>query len=248
MYMKILNKKLIIGGVIVIAVIVVCGIIYWQKGAGKQVGLSSEEISNKVLSYIAETMPDSEVSISNIFEENGLYKFTLQLDGQEFISYATTNGKLLFPQAIDLEAELATPDGAQGPGPGTGELTLGNFFISQDEVCQENNKPIVYFFGSAGCPYCVWEHPIVEKVAEKFGGEISFHNNMDTDADKDIFSKYSTGGIPTLALGCKYYRVGSGESAGEENEEKNLTALICKLTNNQPAEVCETVKDLVEQI
>ncbi len=55
----------------------------------------------------------------------------------------------------------------------------------------------------------------------------------------EVFQKYSTGGIPTLVLGCQYYRVGSGETAGEEQEIKDLTGLICKLTNNQPAEICQ---------
>ena len=244
--MKKPNQNLIIGGVVLIVAVVVGGIIYWQKSASKQVGLSSQEVSDKVLSYIVETMPDSEVSILDIFEENGLYKFTLQLNGQEFISYVSKDGKLLFPQAIDLEADLTMPEAGEEPGNGTGELTLGNFSVSRNDICQENGKPIIYFFGSATCPHCVWEHPIVEKVVQEFTEQISFHNNMDSDADRDIFSKYSTGGIPALVLGCKYYRVGSGETVGEQNEEKNLTALICKLTGDQPAEICASVQGLIE--
>lgn len=246
--MKKPNQNLIIGGVVLVAVVVVGGIIYFQKSGLQQDGLSSQEISDKVLSYIAESMPDSQASVLNIFEENGLYKFTLQLNGQEFISYASKDGKLLFPQAINLEEEVIMPEAVEEPGNSTGELTLSNFSVSQNDVCQENGKPIIYFFGSETCPHCVWEHPIVEKVASEFGEAISFHNNMDTDTDKDIFSQYSSGGIPTLVLGCKYYRVGSGQSEGEQGEERNLTALICKLTGNQPAQVCDSVKDLIDQI
>jgi len=108
--------------------------------------------------------------------------------------------------------------------------------------------PVIYFFGSKDCPHCTWEHPIVEKVAKDFEEYISFHNNMDSDADRDVFSKYSTGGIPTLVFGCKYYRVGSGEGLSEEGESKALTALICKLTENQPLSVCNLVQDLINQI
>jgi len=246
--MKKLNQNLIIGGVVLIAVVVVGGIVYFQKLNPKQNGLSNQEVSDKVLSYIAETMPDSQASILNIFEENDLYKFTLQLDGQEFISYASKDGKLLFPQAINLEEEVIIPGAVEEPGNGTGELTLGNFSVSQNDVCQENGKPIVYFFGSVGCSYCAWEHPIVEKVVQKFGDSIVFHNNMDNEEDRDVFDQYSTGGIPTVVLGCKYYRVGAGQSAGEQGEERNLTALICKLTGNQPTEVCDSVQDLIDQI
>ena len=71
---------------------------------------------------------------------------------------------------------------------------------------------------------------------------------MDANADTDIFGKYSTGGIPTLVFGCKYYRVGSGEGEGEELESKNLTAIICKLTGNQPSSICNLFQDLINQI
>lgn len=125
--------------------------------------------------------------------------------------------------------------------------TIGRFLVTKDEICQENGKPIVYFFGGSFCPHCKWEHPIVEKVAAKFVNEISFHNNMDKqEADREIWNKYAQinqGGVPFLVLGCKYARVGSGEVAGEIEEEKNLTALICKLTGDQPEKICAEVKD-----
>jgi hypothetical protein len=41
-----------------------------------------------------------------------------------------------------------------------------------------------------------------------------------------------------LVLGCKYYRVGSGTSMGEDQEAKVLTALICDLTGNKPVDIC----------
>lgn len=129
--------------------------------------------------------------------------------------------------------------------------TIGRFLITEDELCQEDGKPLIYMFGSSGCPHCTWEHPIFEKVTAKFADLISVHDNMDTQNDTDVFQKYSQinqGGIPFLVLGCRYVRVGSGENAGEVEEEKNLTALICKLTGGEPTEVCQEVADLVEQI
>ncbi len=106
-------------------------------------------------------------------------------------------------------------------------------------------------FGSSSCPHCSWEHPIFEKVMAQFGNLISLHDNMDTQDDMEIFQKYSQvnqGGIPFMALGCRYLRVGSGEGIGQEEEEKVLTALICKLTDNEPEEVCSQVEDLISQV
>ncbi len=141
-----------------------------------------------------------------------------------------------------------------------GELTptIGRFSALEGDVCQEDGKPIVYFFGRQTCPHCSWEHPIFEEVVSKFEGLISLHNNMDNDADQDIFQKYvqiNQGGIPFLLLGCKYARPGSGEVrqpdgtiTGETEEEKNLTALLCKLADSQPEKVCAGVEDLIGQI
>lgn len=122
------------------------------------------------------------------------------------------------------------------------ETTVGDFLVLDEEICREEGKPIVYYFGSTGCPHCLWEHPIIKEVAESFGDEISFHDLMDKQEEFDVFEKYldiNGGGIPFIVLGCKYARVGSGERAGEEAEKEALTQLICELTNNQPSQICE---------
>jgi len=239
------NKKLIILATAVVA-LVVGGIIYYKKGVGPSRVVPPQEVGERVINYINENIPGAKASLIDIVSEKGLYKIVLQIEEQEFTSYVTKDGKLLFPQAIDLEPKTFVPEELEKLE--EKNYTIGNFLVSEDEICQEDGKPIIYFFGATGCPHCVWEHPIIERVASRFKEKIAFHNNMDTDADMDIFRKYSRGGIPTLVLGCKYYRVGSGERMGEEEEERILTALICKLTNNQPAEACDPVQDLIEQI
>ena len=196
--------------------------------------LSSQEAGDKLINFINDNILKGQAvaSLIEVLEENGLYKVKFGVEDQNVEWQMTKDGKLVFPQVIDLTKEISQPAEEQG-------TTIGDFSISSDEVCKENEKPIVYFFGSNGCPHCIWEHPIVEEVVAKFGDAIVFHNNMDSEEDMDVFNKYSTGSIPTLVLGCKYYRVGSGEGAGEEEEIKNLTSLICELTGNQPDTVCQ---------
>jgi len=199
--------------------------------------LTAEQVEEKILGYIREKI-GLEVSLTATTTfQNGVYKLSLKVQGTDIVSYATKDGDVLFPEAIVLEEESTEPSengGEEGAIP-------GNFSASGDEVCLEDGKPIIYFFGSEGCGYCKWEHPVIEAVASKFSDYISFHNNMDSNEDMDVFSKYSTGGVPTLVFGCKYYRVGAGVQSGEEQETKDLTALICKLTGNQPANVCEEI-------
>jgi len=242
------SAKFISVAIVIAGVLITGSLLYINKTkTPKENILSSQEAAQKAINFINENLiqKGTVASLVDVVQEHGLYKFRLKVGEQEFVSYVTKDGKILFPEeGIDLEKPVtAQPETQKEKTP-----TIGNFFVSKDEVCQEDGKPIVYFFGSTGCPHCAWEHPIIEKVVKSFEGYISFHNNMDANVDMDIFKKYSTGGVPTLIFGCKYYRVGSGEGEGEEIESKNLTALICKLTNNQPSEICDNVKDLISQI
>lgn len=247
-------QKLIPTAIIIAGVLIAGAVVYtnYPEKPGETPGgipgetpgeiVSPQEAAERAIDFINQNLLRGRATASLVeaLEENGLYKFKFAIEGREMESYITFDGKLFFPEGIDLtEVEPMAQEQGQ---------TIGNFSVTSDEVCKENGKPIVYFFGLEGCGYCKWEHPIIEEVAAKFGGEISFHNNMDTDADREVFQKYSTGGVPTLVLGCKYYRVGAGKSDGEELETKNLTAIICKLTGNKPADVCNQVQDLVNQI
>jgi len=242
------NRKNLIPIAIIIAGLLIAGaFVYVNQGKVSEKapeGLSPQQAAEKAINYINQNLLQggATASLINVVEENGIYKFRLKIGQNEYDSYVTKNGKLLFIQGIDLEKPRKKVEEPKG------EPTIGDFLVSEDEICKEDGKPIVYFFGSKRCPHCAWEHPIVEKVAKNFQGYMSFHNNMDSQADMDVFRKYSTGGIPTLVLGCKYYRVGSGERAGEEMESKILTALICKLTENKLVDICNEVQDLISQI
>ena len=241
------SKNLIPVAIVIAALLIAGAIIYIYQGKGKEKIsglLSPQQAAEKAINYINQNLLQggATASLINVVEENGIYKFRLKIGQNEYDSYVTKNGKLLFIQGIDLEKPRKKVEEPKG------EPTIGDFLVSEDEICKEDGKPIVYFFGSKRCPHCAWEHPIVEEVAKNFQGYISFHNNMDSQEDMDVFRKYSTGSIPTLVLGCKYYRVGSGERAGEEMESKVLTALICKLTENRPNDICNAVQNLISQI
>lgn len=135
--------------------------------------------------------------------------------------------------------------------------TVGNFSITNKEVCKENGKPIVYFFGSSSCPHCVWEKPVAQKVFSQFKNEIAYYENFDSTNDSEIFNQYSDinpGYVPFLVLGCKYARVGAGENLGANDEdskkleEEALTAIVCKLTGGKPGSICDSVKDKTSEV
>jgi len=250
-----ITKNSIAKAVIVAAVIVAGAVVYLNYGGTScsKDQISAQDAANKTIEYINKNIlrGQATASLVGVTEENDLYRIKFAIKEQEIESYVTKNGKLLFPEisnAIDMSK--AVPETVQQ----TGE-TVGNFSVSDAEICKENEKASVYFFGSDACPHCKWEKPIFENVVAKFGDKLSVHKNITNKlsepmpADENVFAKYNPGGgVPLVVLGCKYYRGGSGENLGAEQEAKVLTALICKLTDNQPNDVCGAVQDEINKI
>ncbi len=232
-----MNKNLVILILGLASVGLAAGLVYFNLIPALQIkNVSPEKAGELALAYINKNILGGAAEATlegKVLEESGLYKMEIKVGSEKVFSYMTKDGKTLFPQWFDL-TKTTEPSANQED-----KSTLpGNFSLSQNEVCLENGKPLVYFFGADWCPHCQWEHPIIKEIAEKFAGQISFHDNLGTEDDKDVFSKYSTGGIPTVVLGCKYFRVGSGENQGEEKEKEVLTSFLCELTGNQPSAVC----------
>lgn len=252
---QIKNIAIIVLGVAIIA-------LAYYTVYGSPNNLSGNEAAKRAVSYINDKLLNGQAQATlsgKVVSESGLYKINVKVDSDEFPSYVSKDGKLLFPQPpIKIETvSSSSPDGTStsqnnSQNLSTETTTIGDFTVSTEEICQENGKPIVYFFGSKTCPHCLWEHPVVEKVAKQFEGLISFHNNMDNDEDREIFQKYSPKGyVPNLVIGCKYFRVGTSEPENDEGALQatdNFTALICKITGNKPEAVCAKVQNLVEQV
>lgn len=201
---------------------------------------AAEAVVQKALNYINNNLL-SDGSVATLDKINSantiskLYKFTVIVSGESFVSYISADGKYLFAQTPTNLNEETSNDKV------IWKATFeGGFKEAKDiEVCTENNKPIIYFFSSTACPHCKWEEPVLKSVVDQFGSNISYHENIDSDRDWDVFSRYSSGSVPTLVIGCKYYRVGSGESAGIEAEKSALKKIICRATENIPANICE---------
>ncbi len=225
-------------------------------------GLTADEAGEKAADFINNNLvqPGTEVTLGEVKEESGLYNVTTSYMGNQIPVYITKDGEIIFVQRIGwiqieefeerMEQQKEQEENLTQEQESKQETTIGNFIVSSDEICLEDGTPIIYFFGADWCGGCKWEHPVITNVTSQFEGFISFHDNIDSTADEDIFAKYSDEHIPTLVLGCKYYRVGAGISMGEEQETKVLTALICDLTDNKPIDVCTApeIVDLINKI
>lgn len=72
--------------------------------------LSAEEAANKAINYINQVALENQTTASllEVTNENGLYKIRLEIQGEEYESYISKDGKLLFSQGIDVPEDIST--------------------------------------------------------------------------------------------------------------------------------------------
>lgn len=127
--------------------------------------LTAKEAGERTLKYINEEILGEGItaSLTAITEENGLYKLQLKISEQEFTSYVSKNGKLFFPEAIDLSVTSEIPE--------------------EQEVPQEipkQDRPDVKLFVMTYCPYGLQAQkmflPVYDLLKEKADMGVYFVN------------------------------------------------------------------------
>lgn len=162
-----MQKRIIFGAAALVLVIaVVLGISFSKKGSMKP-----EEARSKVESFVNTYLmqPGSEAIVSSVTESYGMYKMKINIgDGQSVDSYVSKDGKLFFPQALDME---------EVSGEATGEGS------TQTPVAQDipkNDKPSVELFVMTHCPYGTQMEkgilPAIEALGNKVDFEIKFND------------------------------------------------------------------------
>lgn len=210
--------------------------------------LETEDIGERVVATLNQivsenqTEEDVEINISaeSVSEKNeDGYEVTVLIDEQPMELFVSPSGRYVF-LPLPEPPYVARFDITEPPfeEPVQEETPVG-FVPTEDEVCLEDGKPVIHYFGSTTCPHCGWERPVITEVAESFGDNIVFYDHTDSDAETDLMMKYNPQGyIPMMVLGCRYYHIGAGENSGEEVHKGEITEIICELTNNEPAELC----------
>jgi len=160
------SKNLIPIVIIVAGIIIAGALIYLNQGGHLftlpvkekvSEGLSSQQVAEKALNYINENLVAKGVvaSLVDVVGENGLYKFRLKIKDQEFVSYVTKDGKILFPEeGINLEGKPATTTPTEEPK----KLTC--------EDLQKTDKPLLEAFVVSQCPYGLQMQRILSEIVK----------------------------------------------------------------------------------
>ena len=165
-----LTKSLIPVAIFVAGLLIAGALVYVNQGKVEEKiseGLSSQQAAGKAINYINQNVlqQGTTASLVNVTEENGVYKFRLKIGSNEFDSYVTKDGKLLFTEGINIEKK---PASAQGEG---GETTQE---ISKRDI------PDVKLFVMSYCPYGLQAQkmflPVYDLLKEKAEMGVYFVN------------------------------------------------------------------------
>ena len=165
-----MKKKWLIFSIIIIIGVFVVSLFTNSFGLGKIVEKSFRKKANvlaaETIDYINKNLLTGDTTatlVSSTWLDNGLVKFTLSLGGQQFDSYISSDGKFLFPEAIDLKK--------------TEEKTAETGDNSASQEIPKRDVPQVKLFVMSFCPYGNQAEDVMNPVVELLGGKADISLN-----------------------------------------------------------------------
>jgi hypothetical protein len=152
----------VLGIVVLVLAIALIASIFTKgfSGVSGTSGVSEEELKTKTITYLGQILPGQTVSVDSIVDEGTIYSLKLTVAGRPYDSYATKDGKLLFPSAIDMTATPETPEaGAQPP---------------VDTNVPKTDKPVVELFVMSHCPYGTQAEKGILPAVRTLGDSVDF--------------------------------------------------------------------------
>ncbi|MCX6720623.1 MAG: hypothetical protein NTW11_02360 [Candidatus Staskawiczbacteria bacterium] len=148
-FLKKINRNTIFVGVAVIAVVII-GVLFFNKSnisfeIPSIFGKSDSQIGKLAVDYINNNqLSQTPATLVSTSEASGLVKIKIKIGTQEFDSYASKDGKFLFPQAFDMtpKKDVAAAPAENNPAP-----------EQNNEPVVKNDKPMLEAFVVARCPY-----------------------------------------------------------------------------------------------
>jgi len=149
-----MNKNTALIGLAVIGVIVAGILVFANNNSGDfkfsgLLGSSNEATAQKAIDYINNSgLSSSPASLVSTSEESGLLKIKIKIGANEFDSYVTKDGKLLFPQAIDISQSDANDSAATTNNQPTEEQKQ-----QAASAIEKTDNPMLEAYVVSRCPY-----------------------------------------------------------------------------------------------
>lgn len=154
-FLKKMDKNTILVGVAVIAIIITGVLIYTSNNHGFSFptlfGMSDNQVAKTVVDYINNNqLASTPASLVSVSEASGLVKIKIKIGTSQFDSYATKDGKLLFPQAFDMTAKKTTAAASQNT---TANANSAQTATQAAASIKKNSKPLLEAYVVSSCPF-----------------------------------------------------------------------------------------------
>ena len=146
-----MNRNTILVCVAVVAILITGGLIYANSNPGFALpslfGPSDAQIAKKAVDYINNNqLASTPASLVKVSETQGLVKITLKIGTSQFDSYATKDGKLFFPQGLDMSGKTADSKT-------TADSSAGKTADQIIAAIKKTDKPSLEAFVVSSCPF-----------------------------------------------------------------------------------------------
>ncbi|OGI29585.1 MAG: hypothetical protein A2288_00520 [Candidatus Moranbacteria bacterium RIFOXYA12_FULL_44_15] len=134
-----------------------------------------EEAKTKALDFIDKNLvqPGTEVKVKSIEEENGMYKFELDVSGQNITAYMTKDGKKFFPSVMDIEET---------------EKKAADAKTAEEEAeknIAKSDKPKVDLYVMSFCPYGNKAEDTLKPAYELLKNKVDFNFHYIVNSEGD---------------------------------------------------------------
>lgn len=167
--------------------------------------ISIEEASTKADEFINKFLMEGgrTAKVKEVVSEYGLYKLSIDITSDVVESYLTKDGKLFFPQALNID-EITSESSAPQSAPTQPVVTVSN----------KNAKPVIELFVMSHCPYGTQVEKGILPVLGVLGNKVDFEVK---------FNDYAMHGEKELTEEINQYCI------QKEQNPKYLSYLTCFL-------------------
>jgi protein-disulfide isomerase len=131
--------------------------------------LSGQTVADNTVKFINQNLLQGQgtAKLEGIEESNGMYKIKLDISGEKMESYVSTDGKMLFPQAIDLTAK---PQLEQQPGAQALDVDID--IANSASKGADDAKVVMVEYSSFSCGYCKKVRTTIDQILTNYPNDV----------------------------------------------------------------------------
>jgi protein-disulfide isomerase len=192
----------------------------FSKGSANGSALSGNAVADKAVKFINENLMQGRgtATLEGVEESNGMYKIKLDIDGQEMESFISNDGKLLFPQAVDLTNK---PQLQQPP---TQAQDVNINIENSASKGADDAKVVMVEYSSFSCGYCNKVRGTIDQILSEYPNDV-----------KVVYKHFNRGGTDSETAQA-------AECAGEQDKFWEMHDLIFdKGSQGDPIEYAQEI-------